>query len=214
VRRDFAGASADEEAALRLAPDMPGYWLDAATLANLAGDHDTALKHLDYGIRHWPQGNVFVDVRAKTLFNLGRYDEAAEAFVQTVRMFPGDEMPVLWLHLARMRAGQPDAAEFAANTAGLSLSGWIRPMFDYYQGRGDYNAALDASRSSGAPDAECVASLLIGEHMMATKDPLAGSYLSAAASICKPTTARNSLMAAWAELKRINPELGGKGWSR
>jgi len=60
-------------------------------LANLAGYHYTARKHFDYGIRHGPQGICFVDLRAKTLFNLGPTDEAIEAFAQTVRIFPGDK---------------------------------------------------------------------------------------------------------------------------
>jgi tetratricopeptide (TPR) repeat protein len=212
--RDLNGARGDQAEAIRLAPDVPGYYRDAAVMANLAGDHGAALGHLDYAIRHWPQFNVVVDLRAKTLFNLGRYDEAAEAFVQTVKMFPGDEFPVLWLHLARMNAGQPDAAEFAANTARLRLSDWTKPIFDYYQGRGDYAAALQASQSSDNTDAECVTTLFIGEHMLAKKDPLAVTFLGAAASNCDPTTAPTSRMMAWAEVKKLSPEFGGKGWSR
>ena len=184
-------------------------------LANLVGDHDAALKHLDDGIRRWPQFNELVDLRAKTLFNLGRYDEAAQAFVQTVKEFPGDAPPVLWLHLARVRAGHPDAAEFAANTASLDLSGWMRPMFDYYNGRADYGPALQASRASGETSAECMASLFIAENMLAKKQTdMAAMFLGGAVSTCDPGVAPTSAMAAWAELKKISPDLKGGGWSR
>jgi lipoprotein NlpI len=182
-------------------------------MANIFGAHDEALKDFDHGIRRWPQSTVFFDLRAKTLFNLGRYDEAAEAFVQTVKVFPGDPPPVLWLHLSRMHAGQPDAEEFAANTAKLSLSGWMKAIFDYYQGRVDYDSAMLANRSSGNPDAECMTTLFIGEHMLAKKDPMAVMYLGGAAGNCSPNTAPTSRMAAWAEVKKLNPG-SRKGWSR
>ena len=211
---DLNGARADQEGAIRLAPDVPGYYREAAMLANLVGDHDAALKHLDYGIRRWPQFNELIDLRAKTLFNLGRYDEAAEAFVQTVKAFPGDAPPVLWLHLARLHAGQADAAEFAANTANLDLSGWMKPMFDYYRGRTDYGPALQASRSSDDARAECMAHLFIAEHMLAKKDETAAMFFGGAVSTCDPGAAPTSAMAAWAELKKISPDLKGKGWSR
>lgn len=211
---DLDGARADQAEAIRLDPDVPGYYREAAMMANLAGDHDVALKHFEYAMRRWPQFNQLIDLRAKTLFNLGRYDEAAEAFVQTVKAFPGDGPAVLWLHLARMRAGQPDAAEFAANAATLNLSGWRKSIFDYYSGRRDYGAALQASRSSDEPAAECVAHLFIAEHMLAKNDPLGAAFLGGAVSTCDPGTAPTSLMAAWAELGRLNPELKGKGWSR
>ncbi len=210
---DLNGARADQAHAMRLDPDVPGYYREAAMWANLAGDHEAALQHLEYAMRRWPQFNALVDLRAKTLFNLGRYEAASEAFVQTVKAFPGDEHPVLWLHLARMNAGQPDAAEFAANTAQLNLSGWRKSMFDYYHGRAAYDPALLASRASDDPDAECMAQLFIAEHMLATKDPLGPAFLGGAVSTCNPNTAPTSLMAAWAELKKVSPELKGKGWS-
>jgi tetratricopeptide (TPR) repeat protein len=208
---DVNGARADQAEAIRLAPDVAGYYRQAAMMANLAGDHDAALKYLDHAIGRWPQFNEVFDLRAKTLFNMRRYDEAAEAFAQTVKMFPGDEFPVLWLHLARMNAGQPDAAEFAANTAELRLSGWTKSMFDYYRGRGDYAAALQASRSSDDSDAECVASLLIGEHMLAKREPLAGAFIGAAASTCDPRTAPTSFLAARAEMKKLSPPAWRQG---
>ncbi|MBJ7412884.1 MAG: hypothetical protein JHD15_21365 [Phenylobacterium sp.] len=211
---DLNGARADQAEAIRLAPDVPGYYRDAAMLANLVGDHEAALKHLDYGIRRWPQFNELIDLRAKTLFNLGRHQEAAAAFVATVKEFPGDPAPVLWLHLARLHVGQPDAAEFAANTASLELSGWMKPMFDYYQGRADYGPALQASRSSNNPAAECMAHLFIAEHMLAKKDEMAGMFFGGAVSTCDPGLAPTSAMAAWAELKKISPELESKGWTR
>lgn len=211
---DLEGARADQAEAMRLDPGVPGYYREAAMMANLAGDHDVALEHLEYAMRRWPQFNELIDLRAKTLFNLGRYDEAAEAFAQTVKAFPGDEPPVLWLHLARLNAGQPDAAEFAANTATLNLSGWWTSIFDYYHGRGDYGPALQAGRSSDDANAECLASLFIGEHMLAKKDTLGAAFLGGATSTCDPRTAQTSLMAAWAQLKRISPDLKGKGWSR
>jgi len=212
---DLKGARADQAEALRLAPDVPGYHREAAMWANLVGDHDAALKHLGDGIRRWPQFNELLDLRAKTLFNLGRYDEAAEAFAQTVKAFPGDPPPVLWLHLARMRAGQPDTAEFATNTAGLDVSGWMKPMFDYYQDRADYGAAVLASRESDDASAECMAQLFIAEHLLAKKQvEMATMFFGGAVSTCNPAVAPTSAMAAWAELKKISPNLKGEGWSR
>lgn len=213
VLSDLNGARADLAHAIRLDPDVPGYYREAAMWANLAGEHTAALQHLEYAMERWPQFNLLIDLRAKTLFNLGRYEEAAEAFVQTVKAFPGDEHPVLWLHLARMNAGQADAAEFAANTAELRLSGWRKSMFDYYHGRTAYDPALLASRSSDEADAECMAQLFIAEHMLAKKDPLGAAFLGGAVSTCDPNTAPTSLMAAWAELKKVSPDLRGKGWA-
>jgi tetratricopeptide (TPR) repeat protein len=211
---DLIGARADLAEAIRLDPNVPGYYEEAGMMANLFGAHDEALKDFDYGIRRWPQFNVLFDLRAKTLFNLGRYDEAADAFAQTVKLFPGDAAPVLWLHLSRMNAGQPDAEEFAANTATLELSGWIKPVFDYYQGRIDSRAALQASRSSDDPDAECVAAVFVGEHMLAKQESLGLSHIKMASVICSPNTAQTSRMAAWARLRSFSPESSTARWSR
>lgn len=211
---DLAGARADQAEAIRLAPDVAGYYREAAMMANLAGDHDLALQYFDYAARRWPRFNEILDLRAKTLFNLGRYDEAAEAFAATVKAFPGNPPPVLWLHLARMNAGQPDDAEFAANIKTLRLSGWMKSLFDYYQGHGPYDPALIASRASEDSGAECLTSLFIAEHMLVKNDPLAMPFFGGAISTCDPVDAPTSLMAAWAEVRRRTPGLKGRGWSR
>jgi hypothetical protein len=86
-------------------------------------------------------------------------------------------------------------------------------MFAYYQGDAEYGPALQASRSSDDPRAECLASLLIAEHMLAKKDDRAVTFLDGAVSICDPETSPTSTMAAWAELKKISPKFKGEGWS-
>jgi tetratricopeptide (TPR) repeat protein len=54
--------------------------------------------------------------------------EAANNFVVAVNLEASDAYGAIWLHIARARGGQEDAAELAANAAALSRSNWPWPV--------------------------------------------------------------------------------------
>jgi lipoprotein NlpI len=199
-------ALADYAEAIRLAPRAPGYLRMRAKLYNWTGDHDRALADYDAAIAIAPRFLSAVDERAKTLFDLGRYNEAAKQFVTDIGLAPGDPYPVLWLHIARLRAHTPDAEEFQANIKTLSLSGWPKPIFDMFLG----NATPDAVHMTGsnnpenAPEGECQSAAFGGEYQLVKGDTAAATQsFEEAASVCDPH--ENIFLTAWAELKRLVP---------
>jgi tetratricopeptide (TPR) repeat protein len=52
---------------------------------------------------------------------------------------------VLWLEIARLRAGKPNEAEFVNLTRKLDLDGWPAPIFDLYMGKASPDAVVAAA---------------------------------------------------------------------
>jgi lipoprotein NlpI len=159
-----------------------------------------------------PQFNTAIDERAKTLFDLGRYGEAAPDFVRDIHLTPGDPRPILWLHVDRLRAHTPDADEFAANIKTLNLTGWPAPLFYLFLGKATLDTIEVASAQSpeGDVEGECEVAVFVGEfHLTRGETDDAIQSFKEAASVCDHT--QNRYLTAWAELKRLDPTLSAAG---
>jgi lipoprotein NlpI len=81
---------------------------------------------------------------------------------------------VIWLHIARQRAGQDDKEEFAANTAKISNSTWPWPIIALYQGSSSAADVRAAARSANDAKTQrartCEADFFIGLHQLANGD--------------------------------------------
>jgi lipoprotein NlpI len=212
-KQDQKTALANYDEAIRLSPTTPGYYRTRAKLENWMGLHDRALADYDEAIRRAPLFTAAVDERAKTLFDLGRYNEAAAAFATDTQMMPGDPRPVLWLHVARLRAHTPDAEEFQAGMARLDLSGvWPRALFDLFVGKMPINGLSAASMQSpdGFQAGSCESTVFGGEYYLTHADPKdATDQFQLAIHTCDKS--ENRYLTAWAELKRLVPAMKDMG---
>ena len=140
ARRSYAGAVADYEAALRLAPLSKDVWITRLNLGNTQlamGQADEALVNLQrsYELSRAPgaradQGKTDYTLlgRASAYHALGRYGEAAADYAAVVAKAPTDIQP-FWLHYslevcacaARGRGASLHDGSLAASTA-LPLS--------------------------------------------------------------------------------------------
>jgi tetratricopeptide (TPR) repeat protein len=206
---DIKGGRGDLVQAIKLAPGVPCFYEELGSFDNLLKDHDQALADFDQAIRLAPSFVIPRDARAKTLFNLGRYDEAAAEFREVIRLTPGDYYPVLWLHIARMRAHEDDAGEYRAGKATLDLTRWPAPIFDLFEGKITAPAmrkAADAQTDEG----ECEGAVFAGQYYLVRDDgQSAMPQMQEAASVCGSSELRR--LTSWAELERLDPSARGAG---
>ena len=91
---------------------------------------------------------------------------AAEDAATAVKLAPAYAYYVLWLHVARARAGQNDAEELAANAKRIAQSKWPWPLVALFLGSAKSDEARQAAQSAVQSQARaeqvCVADYFIG----------------------------------------------------
>jgi tetratricopeptide (TPR) repeat protein len=92
-------------------------------------------------------------VRGREELYRNRLEAAIDDMLSAVKVAPSDQFAVLWLHIARARADQSDAAELAANAARLDQSKWPWPAVQLFLGRSD-PAAVQAAAQNAAGASE------------------------------------------------------------
>lgn len=217
-KRDLKNALANYDEAIRLAPRAAGYYQTRGNLRIWAGDPDGALADYDQLVRLAPQPPGFVDDRARLLFGMGRFHEAAEQFVASARLLPTNPYPVLWLHMARARANEPDDAEFREGIKRLNLSGWPAPVFDMFLGRITPEAMREAYSNSpyGPDDGNCAAVFYAGEYgLIRNERDRAQAYFLEGTGACQWSVTQDRddfrFLVDWAEVNRLNPAARGNG---
>jgi tetratricopeptide (TPR) repeat protein len=189
ARGDPDGAIADLDAAVRLNPN------DAMTLSNRAyayqvkGEYGRAIPDLDQAVRLNPFSEAVYLNRGVARLYLRRTEAAIQDFATAVRLRPSDAYAVIWLHLARVRAGQDDRPELARNAARVDRAKWPGPLVDRYLGTSSDDSVRGAALSNGGAKAKrkraCEA-----EFYLATFDleqsarEEAQQHLRAAAEVC------------------------------
>ena len=108
---------------------------------------------------------------------------------------------MLWLFLARGRAGQDGAAELAANAEKLEAKDWPSAVIAFYLGQRPAEAILAAAAT---PDEGCDAQFYLGEwHLLRGNQAEAKAALKIAVERC-PSQRFLVVPAAAAELNRLN----------
>src|SRR6516164_6505646 len=189
ARGDPDGAIADLDAAVRLNPN------DAVTFSNRAyahqvkGEYGRAISDLDQAVRLDPFSAAMYLNRGVARLYLGRTEAAIQDFATAVRLRTSDVYAVIWLHLARVRAGQDDRSELARNATRVDRAKWPGPLIDRYLGTSSDDAVRGAALSNGGAKAKrkraCEAEFYLATFDLEQRARAeAQQHLRAAADVC------------------------------
>jgi lipoprotein NlpI len=219
AKGDLDRAMADFNEGIRLAPGNAAIHFNRANAFVEKGDLEQAVADYDDAIKLGPKDIIgvtkdetitrlandriladYFGARATTKFVLGRFDDAASDYARFVPLHPNDIYAMLWLYLARARAGQPNgAAELQSNASTLKPADWPFPVVELFLGRRTAAATLAAASK---PDDRCEAQYYVGAWYLLHDDKSAAlPALKAAASTCPKDF--NEYRLAQAELKRL-----------
>ena len=120
---------------------------------------------------------------------LGRTEGANQDFATAVRLHPSDAYAVIWLHLARVRAGQDDRPELLQNAVRVDRAKWPGPLVDRYLGTSSDDSVRSAAVSNGGAKAKrkrtCEAEFYLATFDLAqSAREEAQQHLRAAADVC------------------------------
>jgi tetratricopeptide (TPR) repeat protein len=113
-----------------------------------AGKPEQALTSLDEPLHFSPDDVFFLWDRARAQLYAGRIRAAADHFAEVVKLRPADPYNVMWLHIARVRAGNDDRDELNSNLEKLDRSRWPWLVAAFYAGLENSKAVIDAARSN------------------------------------------------------------------
>jgi lipoprotein NlpI len=170
------------------------------------GKAENAFRLYDEAVRLAPKDADAYRNRGRAAFHAGRFNVAIENFAAALKLDPKDAYAALWLHVARVRAGQNDAAELAANTERLDRSQWPWPVIEYYVGHSGVEgleaAASSAEGANTRKEQTCEANFYAGAVLVNSRRNEAQRLLSTAAQTCPRQFIEYA--AAKLELNRLN----------
>jgi tetratricopeptide (TPR) repeat protein len=199
----FSKAFSDYATAIRLAPNDPDPYYNRAKLYRDLGQYDNAIADYNELIALTPRFPPAYNGRAYTNFHAGRFDAAVNDFRRSLAMTPGQAYPILWLHVANLRAQEDDNEELAANVKAIDNHAWPAPIASYFT-RSLSAAGLIAEARHGnftqRADWICDTDFFLGEDALAKRQKaLARHYFLEASKTCR--TASPSLTGAMVELR-------------
>ena len=118
----------DYDEALRINPSFAMAYSNRGLLYDEKGEHDRAVKDYDQALRLEPKYLSAIKNRARARFYQGDFVAATQDFTQALSLNPTDAYVVLWLDLARDRAGQASQDDLRRDAGALSHSEWPWPL--------------------------------------------------------------------------------------
>jgi lipoprotein NlpI len=191
-------AIADYNQALRIDPTFSKAYNNRGRSYRYEGQYDRAIADTTQSLQIDPNYRSAYINRGLVYICVGRYADAGQDLAHALSLRGNDTYTVLWLHIARLRAGVPDGAEYATNAAALPTGDWPGPIVALYGGGTTAAAALAGATSN---DQRCEAYYYVGEWQAGQHHAdLARSLFQQAVSTCQTTFPESSL--ARAELQR------------
>jgi tetratricopeptide (TPR) repeat protein len=149
---DYQLAIGDFNQAIKLGDKAEDAHFDRGKAYFAIGNLDAANFDFSYSIFSQPDSSpshLFSYVyRAVTQLNLNRSGSASDDFAAAIKLAPKNAYIVTWLHIARVRNGQSDAAEFAANAQKLDQTKWPWPVVGLFQGKVTPASLLAAAKAA------------------------------------------------------------------
>ena len=186
LRANAYGASGDHDdalsdlaAAMDANPGQPAPYVGRSIVYRQMRDYVHAIEDATTALGHSPGYALAYTNRGLANFYAGNFAAAADDFFESHRNDPGEPDFVLWLHLSRARAGQDDAAEFAANAAKINPSLWSGPAVLFFLGKvsAENLPMLTASANLVIQmQQNCEASFYLGEAALLAGDKSGARY--------------------------------------
>ncbi len=202
-------AIAEYSAAIRLAKDDVDSYGLRGWAHFIKGNMNQAVVDSAAAIRLKPDSAFDLRNRGRAQLYAGKPRPAADDFATAVRLAPSDILGVLWLHIARVRAGQNDQQEFRRNLDRVDRKTWPGPLAGVLSGEqtpekvGDIAMAADGQKTQ--LERRCDAQVYLGLLQLAAGDKREGEKLfKAAVADCPPGAASaTELAVAKMELKHL-----------
>lgn len=167
-KRDPDKAIADYTAALQIDPTDSSSRTSRADAYEAMGRYEEAAADYDAWIEQNPQGPFGYWARGRMNLALGKVGAAEADLAKAVSLKPTDAYNVLWLHLARLKAGVNDRAELAAEAARANRAVWPGPILDYLTGKTEAGVVLARAGEGDARATQlCEAHLFLGQDDLA-----------------------------------------------
>jgi lipoprotein NlpI len=178
----------DYDEAIRLNPGFALAFNNRGALYIDRGEHARAIADFDAALRLAPKFRTALFNRGRTKFYTSDYAGAAADLSAASALKSADPYAVLWLYLARMRAGQPAQEALRTEAAGFDRSEWPGPVVAAYLGETDAAAVLAAARSDDPAtqkSKECEAWFYLGAKAATEGNPTAArDLLTKATTVC------------------------------
>jgi lipoprotein NlpI len=178
----------DYDEAIRLNPEFALAFNNRGALYIDRGEHARAIADFDAALRLAPKFRTALFNRGRTKFYTSDYAGAAADLSAASALKPADPYAVLWLYLARTRAGQPAQEALRAEAAPFDRSEWPGPVVAAHLGEADAAAVLAAARSDDPAtqkSKECEAGFYLGAKAATEGNPTAArDLLTNATAVC------------------------------
>jgi tetratricopeptide (TPR) repeat protein len=195
---DFDRAIQDYDQAILLNPTNAVNYVTRGFAYASKGDHGRAIQDFDQAIQLDPKNADAYANRGRAFFYQGNFKAGAAAMLRANEIGE-DSYSMIWLYLARERAGENGAAELEANAARLKNNNWPYPVVELYLGG---RSPADVLSVASKPDERCEAQFYSGEwYLLRGNRAAAATALQAAADTCSKEFAEYA--GALAELKRL-----------
>jgi len=210
-------AIAEYSSAIRVAPkDAQSHHLRGLAYF-IKGAMNQAIADSTAAIRLDPSSAVSLRVRGLAQLYSGHPRPAADDFATAVRLAPSDLLGVIWLHVARTRAGQADQQEFATNVTRVDHRTWPGPLANVLKGEITQEQLGDIAKSAQGEKSQnervCDAQVYLGLLQLAAGDKEeARSFFRAAEADCPVGVAElTERTVAKMELKQLGPGRASTG---
>ncbi|HKF64074.1 MAG TPA: tetratricopeptide repeat protein [Dongiaceae bacterium] len=154
------------DAAIRRDPSSPLPYVGRGMVHLQMGAADLAIADDEAAMKIAPEDRFAQANRALARFYLGRFDAAAEDYASLHAHDPADAGFLLWLHIARERAGADDDDAFRQDAAAIDPARWPGPAVAYFLGQGtaeEVMAAADQGSKAERLQQGCEAGFYLGE---------------------------------------------------
>jgi lipoprotein NlpI len=203
---ELDAALADYASALSIAPHYVAALHNRAVAFRDQGQAEAAIIDLDASLKLDPEDAFAYETRGRIQLYAGAIGPATADLAKAQSLDPQDAYAVLWLHIARARAGTDDAEEFSRNAGRLDRARWPGPIVNLFlgvTGMPEVHAAAGAAKEASERQARaCDADFYIGMYQLlrgAKAD--ARRLFEVASHRCPRTFVERG--AAQAELKRL-----------
>jgi PQQ-dependent catabolism-associated CXXCW motif protein len=171
--KDYDHALSDCDRAIKLDPNNADYYNERGLIYIAERDYDHAVQDFSKAITLQQADPIAYWHRGRAELYWDKLGAAADDLAVVVKLAPTNPYGVIWLHIARTRAGENDASEFA-NTQKLAQTIWPGPIIGLFLGSVTPDAVRTAAQATGDPttrnDQLCEADFYIGIYQGAKGD--------------------------------------------